>query len=222
VTALGQGEEEVAMSVLPRCASLRRLRAALGLALMALVFAPSASGSVQLDTVTATGGGPVSGLPLPAAYSNINITAQSGPSGQNPSGTASFTIGPFNLSGSVTCLTVTGPDRGAGAPGSPTTAVLNFINTTPGVFFGSVVTVKSVDNGGNGSDIFDTGPVNRAPTDCSLPFSSTPGTLTQGRAVVFDAPLLPTSKDQCKSGGWRNYPQFKNQGDCVSFVENGK
>ena len=28
----------------------------------------------------------------------------------------------------------------------------------------------------------------------------------------------PTSKDQCKGGGWRNYPQFKNQGDCVSFV----
>ncbi len=36
--------------------------------------------------------------------------------------------------------------------------------------------------------------------------------------MVFDAPLLPTSKDQCKNGGWRNFPQFKNQGDCVSFV----
>jgi hypothetical protein len=32
----------------------------------------------------------------------------------------------------------------------------------------------------------------------------------------------PTRKDQCKKGGWRNYPQFKNQGDCVSFVETGK
>lgn len=28
----------------------------------------------------------------------------------------------------------------------------------------------------------------------------------------------PTSKDQCKHGGWKNFPQFKNQGDCVSFV----
>jgi hypothetical protein len=29
---------------------------------------------------------------------------------------------------------------------------------------------------------------------------------------------LPTSKDQCKNGGWRNFPGFKNQGDCISFV----
>lgn len=31
----------------------------------------------------------------------------------------------------------------------------------------------------------------------------------------------PTSKDQCKKGGWQNFnsPVFKNQGSCVSFVE---
>jgi hypothetical protein len=34
--------------------------------------------------------------------------------------------------------------------------------------------------------------------------------------------IAPTSKEQCKNGGWMNYPQFKNQGDCVSFVANGK
>jgi hypothetical protein len=39
-----------------------------------------------------------------------------------------------------------------------------------------------------------------------------------GRAVVFDAPLLPTSQNQCKNGGWRNYPQLKNHGQCVAFV----
>jgi DNA-binding beta-propeller fold protein YncE len=31
-------------------------------------------------------------------------------------------------------------------------------------------------------------------------------------------PRVPTSKDQCKNGGWRSYGVFKNQGDCVSFV----
>ncbi|MDE2312317.1 MAG: hypothetical protein KGJ93_04515 [Patescibacteria group bacterium] len=36
----------------------------------------------------------------------------------------------------------------------------------------------------------------------------------------------PTSKDQCKLGGWQNYVHpdgsaFKNQGDCVSFVASG-
>ena len=33
---------------------------------------------------------------------------------------------------------------------------------------------------------------------------------------------LPASKDQCKDGGWRNFYGFKNQGDCVKFVEAGK
>ena len=31
---------------------------------------------------------------------------------------------------------------------------------------------------------------------------------------------LPTSKDDCKNGGWKAYGVFKNQGDCVSFVAN--
>jgi hypothetical protein len=33
---------------------------------------------------------------------------------------------------------------------------------------------------------------------------------------------VSTSKEQCRDGGWRNFPQFKNHGDCVSFVETGK
>jgi hypothetical protein len=34
----------------------------------------------------------------------------------------------------------------------------------------------------------------------------------------------PTSKDQCKHGGWKTFtnPSFKNQGQCVSFVEHQK
>lgn len=38
----------------------------------------------------------------------------------------------------------------------------------------------------------------------------------------------PTSTDQCKDGGWQTYkdaqgtPAFKNQGDCVSFVNTGE
>jgi hypothetical protein len=39
------------------------------------------------------------------------------------------------------------------------------------------------------------------------------------------APAEPTSKDQCKHGGWRNFTfphPFKNQGDCIQFVNTGK
>ena len=35
----------------------------------------------------------------------------------------------------------------------------------------------------------------------------------------------PTDKEQCKKGGWRtfNAPRtFKNQGDCIQFVNTGK
>ncbi|MGH3083131.1 MAG: hypothetical protein ACRDNP_03565 [Gaiellaceae bacterium] len=34
-------------------------------------------------------------------------------------------------------------------------------------------------------------------------------------------PALPTAKDDCENGGWQSYDVFKNQGDCVSFVETG-
>lgn len=31
-------------------------------------------------------------------------------------------------------------------------------------------------------------------------------------------PLTPTSKDECKNDGWKSFGIFKNQGNCVSFV----
>lgn len=54
-----------------------------------------------------------------------------------------------------------------------------------------------------------------------------------GKGFLFDnlslssGPVLigpPTSKDQCKNDGWKafNNPSFKNQGQCVDFVEHHK
>jgi hypothetical protein len=44
--------------------------------------------------------------------------------------------------------------------------------------------------------------------------------ITVNGQLQVPAPTTPTSKDQCKNGGWKNFtnPAFKNQGDCVSFV----
>jgi hypothetical protein len=42
-----------------------------------------------------------------------------------------------------------------------------------------------------------------------------------GDLVVVDGRALPTSKDQCRKGGWQTFGVFKNQGDCVSFVATG-
>ena len=53
--------------------------------------------------------------------------------------------------------------------------------------------------------------------------------LTLDHGFVFDAFSMksgnaPTSKDQCKKGGWQNFdsPAFKNQGDCIQFVNKGE
>jgi hypothetical protein len=193
------------MSALLRFASLRRLQVVLGLALMALVVAPNASGAAQMDTVTANVG---SGIVA------INVSAQSGTSGENPSGQVLWHAGGGlapTLSGPVTCLNVTG-----------NTAVINFQAT---IFFrgipspAGIGTLELVANGGPGRDTFGFSVEGRAPTDCSpLTDPVSAGTIVAGSVVIFDAPDLPTTKPQCKNGGWRSYPQFKNQGQCVAFV----
>jgi hypothetical protein len=38
---------------------------------------------------------------------------------------------------------------------------------------------------------------------------------------VTDAQPFPTSKDQCRNGSWQNFPQFKNQGQCIAFIRHG-
>lgn len=52
---------------------------------------------------------------------------------------------------------------------------------------------------------------------------------TLGKGFVVDAFSMrsgnaPTNKDQCKDGGWQTFdsPAFKNQGDCIQFVNTGK
>jgi hypothetical protein len=47
-----------------------------------------------------------------------------------------------------------------------------------------------------------------------------------GFRTYFDTGIgPPTSKDQCKNGGWATFDTpraFKNQGDCIQFVNTGK
>jgi hypothetical protein len=39
--------------------------------------------------------------------------------------------------------------------------------------------------------------------------------------IIVTAAALPTSKDQCKNGGWRIFVGFRNQGQCVAFLQRG-
>ena len=53
---------------------------------------------------------------------------------------------------------------------------------------------------------------------------------TAGKGFLIDnltllsGPSGPTSKEQCKNGGWMTFtnPVFKNQGDCIQYVNTGK
>jgi hypothetical protein len=55
---------------------------------------------------------------------------------------------------------------------------------------------------------------------CETPLAVAPA---HGSVVVTDAQPFPTSKQQCKNGGWRNFGDtFRNQGECVAFVERGQ
>ena len=49
------------------------------------------------------------------------------------------------------------------------------------------------------------------------------GVLFNDTLYDFEIGTRPTSKDQCKDGGWMSFnePAFKNQGDCVSYAATG-
>jgi YVTN family beta-propeller protein len=51
--------------------------------------------------------------------------------------------------------------------------------------------------------------------EASVPVGNAPAVIAFG-----PVPTAPTSKDQCKNDGWRNFtsPVFKNQGECMKYV----
>jgi hypothetical protein len=166
----------------------------------------------------------------------ITVDVESGPVGENPTGTVSLdSLGPtpgssFSTDSDATCLSVSGRVAIIGLAGH------GFIRTFPSVVAGLV---RVVDAGGldSGADTFEfayqsapfSGPPLPGPTNCSTfpgtfprdPFFFPDFTNETGDVVVTDAQPFATSKDQCRNGGWRNFPQFKNQGQCVAFVNHG-
>jgi hypothetical protein len=156
-----------------------------------------------------------------AQVSSFNFEVSSGPSGENPTGSGTAVSdtpfpGTVYTVMDVVCLSVTG---------SAATVVERLAENVAGIPYAKVTVV---DNGPAGSNLdtftptllpFGTFPF-PAP-DCSTP--ALPGIdvhLTSGDIIVHDAPPLPTTKDQCKDGGWPQFG-FANLGQCVAFVERG-
>jgi hypothetical protein len=98
------------------------------------------------------------------------------------------------------------------------------LQSTQGAFIG-LVSMRITDNSGSTTpDRIQSTAASGASNECASPEPSyiLPSIVTSGDIVVTDAaPPLPTSKEQCKNGGWQDFAVSKNQGDCISFVETG-
>jgi hypothetical protein len=140
----------------------------------------------------------------------FSVNAVSGPAGENATGSFSVVLGIGDLIGDVTCLNVSGSQAVVGGPVTGGTAVPAGF----GYFF-------HVDDRAPMSDLVRLELLGSPPSGCGSPLFISPALVTVGDIVVTDAPApppLPTSKDECKDGGWRQFG-FRNQGECVAFVE---
>jgi Bacterial pre-peptidase C-terminal domain len=105
----------------------------------------------------------------------------------------------------------------AGNPLTPTAAgtyylAITSFNNDPlssgGPIFGFGFPIQGPDGPGGGSPVTGW-------TDEGFASGAYQITLTGTQAC------LPVTKEECRSGGWRNFGVFRNQGDCVSFVATG-
>jgi hypothetical protein len=199
-----------------------------GAILLVLTMPSSAFGQAPADD-SVTGEAGVCAQVLPNGFCeshSIRVDARSGPDGENPTGTLhyEFSFGTPSSTGfiesQVTCLSVAGNLATIGFTGREFDTFLEF-------FVAGLVTVEDGGGPGPGLDRFhvrflarDFDPVPPA-TDCAGPPDDLPWVNDEGDLSVVDAPSLPSSKEQCRHGGWRNFGVFKNQGDCVSFVATG-
>jgi hypothetical protein len=166
-----------------------------------------------------------------SAICTVAVNAHSGPSGENATGTGTFNSGNHGLylqNVAVTCLAVSGNEAVVGlyGPNLP-----SYYYPQPGNYSAIVYiqdNVPPTESTGDAVLASGGGPTDRGPTqaECAslLPIGRNlyVDTFPQyANFTIVDAKPLPTSKDQCKNGGWRDFGVFKNQGDCVSFVATG-
>jgi hypothetical protein len=147
-----------------------------------------------------------------------SFSAVSDAGGANPSGQVNYHLGGglgSDTSATVVCLSVSG-----------NTAVIGFVGTIDDPFPPPpqrVVGELVVADNGPASSSLDTVAVSQRVTNTGTPNCAAPGPLSFG-PVVGDVTVhpaaLPTNKDQCKHGGWAQFG-FKNQGQCVAFVQRG-
>jgi hypothetical protein len=166
--------------------------------------------------VTGESGGPLIFGATSGPFRIISVfDVRSGPEGQNPTGTVRIDLDSTafgripRATYDVTRLSVTGNGATVGGVAQdPIAARPLFPNVVWAI----------TDRGAGGPDglLFGCTPPPTCPPDVLPPEGGVTGDVT-----VHDAPNLPSNPSQCKDGGWRNFRGFKNQGQCVAFVQRG-
>ena len=197
-----------------------RRRVALSLFAAALLGMGASSASAQSldrDFVTGESGGEIQGEGSCGTFQFITVfDASSGPSGENPTGTVRIdsltcfgrtTLAIYN----VTCLSVAGHQATIGGVVVPNPSPL----PANALFY--------VEDGvGGAPDRAGAEPAPTVPPTCPAPpfdDTKTDASVT-GELTVHDAVAMPTEPRQCFGGGWRTFG-FKNQGQCIAFVNHG-
>jgi hypothetical protein len=175
-------------------------RKALGASVSLVVFLISASAvAAQVTPRDSVSGHGFLAFGAGQGPCELEVDAQSGPSGEEPSGHTLCTPLPGAPGSNVTCLNVQG-----------NVALMTVVRPDTG----SVGSFRITDNGPGVLDVVEGNFGPGCPTPQSFYFNLG---LVSGDFVVVDAPPL-TTLDDCKRNGWTRYGVFKNQGDCVSFV----
>jgi hypothetical protein len=224
----------------------RSLMAPLWLAIVALATTPvTATGeSPGTDSVSGSAKQCVELIVIPPDVSEcarelqLTVDVESGSAGENPAGSVTWSQlgltpgGSPSLTAEATCLSVSGDVAIIGVTGTLVNPALEFGTPIAGL-------IRVVDGGGPNSAAdrfqfaFQTGTPGGPPLPGPSSCSTFPGTFPTdsaafpafvnevGDVVVTDTQPFPTTKDECKHGGWRDFPDITNQGECVSFVATG-
>jgi hypothetical protein len=137
----------------------------------------------------------------------------------------------------VALLAIGGASSTAAPPTKPTLTLERDCTTFGPGFHGVKITLTNFPPNSSASGTV-TGPDGgtfgaTVPIDANGGFSISLGSTEPGTfTVTIEDPVSlteslfvdcsgPGSKADCKRGGWRDFPQFRNQGQCVAFVERG-
>jgi hypothetical protein len=176
------------------------------LAACACLALPSTA-AAQQDSVI--GSGELPSAADPSIGLPFSVNAVSGPAGENATGSVAFVLAIGDITGDVTCLNVSGSQAVGGGPVTGGSAV----PAGSGYFF-------HVDDQAPMADLVRLELIGSPPSSCGSPFLIFPTRVTAGDIVVTDAPAppppppFPTSKDECKNGGWRQFGVQEPRGVC--------